>query len=68
MALVLFGGCAALEPQAFTSAAQKLHADGKEYDADTGASIYAENSKSLYEKINPGNSVRGVVLFDIPRT
>lgn len=56
------------QAQAFTSAAQKLHADGKEYDADTGAAIYVENSRSLYEKINPGNSVRGVVLFDIPRT
>ncbi|MEU6712348.1 DUF4352 domain-containing protein [Nonomuraea sp. NPDC046802] len=55
------------EAQAFTSAAQKLHADGKEYEADSGAAIYLKNSKSLYEKINPGNSVQGVVLFDIPK-
>ncbi|WP_433436009.1 DUF4352 domain-containing protein [Nonomuraea sp. CA-141351] len=55
------------EAQAFTSAAQKLHADGKEYEADAGAAIYLKDSKSLYEKINPGNSVQGVVLFDIPK-
>ncbi|MEV4567261.1 DUF4352 domain-containing protein [Nonomuraea sp. NPDC049419] len=54
------------EAQAFTSSAQKLYANGKEYEADSSASIYLEGSKSFYEKINPGNSVRGVVLFDIP--
>ena len=37
---------------------QKLHADGKEFDVDSGAAIYLEDSKSLYEKINPGNKVR----------
>jgi hypothetical protein len=55
------------EAQTFTGAAQTLHADGKEFDADGGATIYMEDSKSLYENINPGNSVDGVVLFDIPK-
>lgn len=55
------------EAQAFTSMAQKLRADGKEFEADAGAAIYLKDSKSLYEKINPGNSVQGVVLFDIPK-
>ncbi|WP_113699200.1 DUF4352 domain-containing protein [Nonomuraea lactucae] len=55
------------EAQAFTSTAQKLHAGGKEYEADAGAAIYLKDSKSLYEKINPGNNVKGVVLFDVPK-
>ncbi|MFI6909863.1 DUF4352 domain-containing protein [Nonomuraea sp. NPDC050394] len=57
------------EAQAFSGSAQKLF-DGKgaEYEASSEAAIYLQDSKSLYEKINPGNSVRGVVLFDIPKT
>jgi hypothetical protein len=55
------------EAQAFSSTAQKLHANGKEFDADAGASIYMDDSRSLYEKINPGNKVRGIVLFDVPK-
>lgn len=55
------------EAQTFTSVAQKLHADGKEFEADASAAIYLTDSKSLYEKINPGNSVQGVVLFDVPK-
>ena len=56
------------EAQAFTGVAQKLYdAGGKEYEASSEAAIYLEDSKSLYEEINPGNSVRGVVLFDVPK-
>ncbi|MBN6053226.1 DUF4352 domain-containing protein [Nonomuraea sp. RK-328] len=55
------------EAQAFTSVEQKLHAAGKEYEADAGAAIYLKDSKSLYEKINPGNSVQGVIVFDVPK-
>ncbi|MFI6534202.1 DUF4352 domain-containing protein [Nonomuraea sp. NPDC050547] len=57
------------EAQAFSGSAQKLF-DGKgaEYEASSEAAIYLQDSKSLYEKINPGNSVKGVVLFDIPKT
>ncbi|MEU6998988.1 DUF4352 domain-containing protein [Nonomuraea sp. NPDC046570] len=56
------------EQQAFSSSAQKLYAKGKEYEASAEAAIYLENSKSLYEEINPGNSVKGIVLFDVPKT
>ncbi|GGO70842.1 hypothetical protein GCM10012289_35180 [Nonomuraea cavernae] len=56
------------EAQAFTSSTQKLYAKGKEFEADSGATIYLESSKSPYEKINPGNKVNGIVLFDIPKS
>ncbi|GAA4576364.1 DUF4352 domain-containing protein [Planotetraspora kaengkrachanensis] len=55
--------------QAFTGEAQKLFdATGKEFSADSEAAIYlGQASKSLYEEINPGNSVKGIVVFDVPR-
>ncbi|GAA2666915.1 DUF4352 domain-containing protein [Nonomuraea recticatena] len=56
------------EAQTFMAAAQRLHAGGKQYEADSGASIYLDDAKSLYETINPGNVVKGVVLFDVPKT
>ncbi|MEV4526299.1 DUF4352 domain-containing protein [Streptosporangium sp. NPDC049304] len=57
------------EAQAFTGGAQKLYDDrGREFEADDGAAIYLEDSKSLYEDINPGNSVKGIVLFDLAKS
>ncbi|WP_435830900.1 DUF4352 domain-containing protein [Microtetraspora glauca] len=56
------------EAQSFAGDAQKLlDASGKEYSADSEAALYLGESKSLYEQVNPGNSVRGVVLFDVPK-
>ena len=56
------------EAQSFFGNNQLLHdARGREYEADAEASLYLENSKSLYEEINPGNTVRGIVLFDVPQ-
>jgi len=56
------------EPQSFFGDDQKLiSADGKEYSADTEAAIYLEDSQSLYEEINPGNQVKGIVIFDVPK-
>jgi hypothetical protein len=38
------------------------------YEADTSAAIYLdEESNAFLEEINPGNSVNGVILFDIPK-
>lgn len=55
------------EPQTFIGDSQKLFdAKGREYSASTEAAIYLGSSKSLYEEINPGNTVKGVVLFDLP--
>ncbi|MEV1246680.1 DUF4352 domain-containing protein [Nonomuraea sp. NPDC050022] len=56
------------EAQAFNGGAQRLYdSEGKEYEASSEAAIYLEDSKSLYEDINPGNSVEGIVLFDVPK-
>lgn len=42
--------------------------DGKnrEFAADTEAAIYLDDSNSFLNEINPGNSVEGVVVFDVP--
>lgn len=46
---------------------QKLiDAQGREFSANTEAAIYLENSNTFIEEINPGNSLEGVVVFDIP--
>ncbi|MBE1537351.1 DUF4352 domain-containing protein [Actinomadura algeriensis] len=41
---------------------------GREFQADTEAAIWSnEETKSFLEQINPGNSVKGVVIFDVPK-
>jgi hypothetical protein len=40
---------------------------GRKFSADSEASIYDDSSQVLYEEINPGNSVKGKVYFDIPK-
>lgn len=43
-------------------------ATNKRYSADSGASIYASsNGSTWYDQINPGNSVSGAVIFDVPK-
>ncbi|MFJ6676259.1 DUF4352 domain-containing protein [Actinosynnema sp. NPDC091369] len=54
-------------PQSFFGENQKVFdAAGKQYSADSTAAIYLGDAKSLYEEINPGNQVAGVVVFDVP--
>ncbi|GGO26958.1 DUF4352 domain-containing protein [Microbispora bryophytorum] len=56
------------EAQSFAGSVQKLiDADGREYEADTGAALWLKDSKSMYEQINPGLSVDGTVVFDVPK-
>jgi hypothetical protein len=56
------------EPQSFSSSEQTMYdAEDREFSADDSASIYIEDSNSLYTEINPGNKVKGVVAFDIPK-
>jgi hypothetical protein len=56
------------EAQSFFGNNQKLlDSKGRKYEADAEAAIYLADSKSLYEEINPGNSVKGRVLFDVPK-
>jgi hypothetical protein len=48
---------------------QKLLDDkGRTFSSDDEASIYADSDASLFsEEINPGNTLKGVVVFDIPK-
>jgi hypothetical protein len=56
------------ESQMFDDSAQELHdTKGRQFDADTSADIDIDNSNSFLEDINPGNSVKGVVVFDVPK-
>jgi len=43
-----------------------LNAEGQEYSADTEAALYLEESSSLFEEINPGNTLNSKVVFDVP--
>lgn len=57
------------EPQGLTDTAQELYGPGgKKYAADSEAAIYAnEQNEVLYNDINPGNTVKGLLLFDVPK-
>lgn len=55
--------------QTLFSANQKLkNASGIEYSSDDTATMYAApDSSTWYSDINPGNTVEGVIVFDIPK-
>lgn len=57
------------EPQSLTDTAQELYGPGgKKYEADSEAAIYAnKHNEVLYNDINPGNTVKGLLLFDVPK-
>ena len=57
------------EAQSLFSSNQKLlNAQSQQYAADDTATMYAApNSSSWYSNINPGNSVEGIIVFDIPK-
>jgi hypothetical protein len=57
------------KPQTFFGSNQRLfNRKGQEYEASNEAAIYLEDSRSLYEEINPGNYVWGTVVFDVPES
>ncbi|GHG44567.1 hypothetical protein GCM10011331_03220 [Flavimobilis marinus] len=54
-------------PQYFFGDNQTLvDGEGREHSADSEAAIYLEDSASLAEEVNPGNTVTGTVVFDLP--
>lgn len=57
------------QQQLFAESAQKLlNADGLQYSSDSMASLYNSNNTDTWlNQINPGNSVQGVIVFDIPK-
>lgn len=55
------------EPGSFFGDNQYLvDTEGRKASADTEAAVYLPESQSLYEEINPGNTLTGTVVFDIP--
>jgi hypothetical protein len=50
----------------FGDNASLFNAEGQEFSADSEAAIYLEESSSLYEEINPGNTLNSKVVFDVP--
>jgi Domain of unknown function (DUF4352) len=55
------------EPQSFFGEnATLFNADGQKFSADSEAAIYLAEAQSLYEEINPGNSVASKIVFDVP--
>jgi hypothetical protein len=55
------------EPQSFFGDnASLFNAQGQKFSSDSEAGMYLENSDSLYEDINPGNTLNSKVIFDVP--
>ncbi|CNG78645.1 Mpr protein [Mycobacterium tuberculosis] len=53
----------------FTDVNQTLiDSKGRKFEADPEASAWtSQESKSFFEQINPGNSVKGTLIYDVPR-
>jgi hypothetical protein len=56
------------EAQSLFGDNQTLFIGGKKYSADTKAAIYLDDSKSIFEEINPGNTLNGIIVFDVPKS
>ena len=55
-------------PQDLDGNAQRLYAvDGSRYQVDGGATVRA-GSGMLFARINPGNSVSGTLVYDVPQS
>lgn len=53
--------------QIFDASSQTLlDAEGRTHSADSGAAIYLPDANSFLTSVNPGNTVDGIVVFDIP--
>lgn len=50
----------------FVSNQYAFDARGRKFTADSTASMYDDASRLLFEDVNPGNSIRGRVYFDMP--
>ena len=55
------------EAQYFDASSQKaLDGQGREYSADSGSAIYLDNPNSFLEQLNPGSTVDGQLVYDVP--
>ncbi len=57
------------EARTLDSSSQKLFdTAGREYSASGEASIYLDKSNSFLNEINPGNTVKAILVYDVPKT
>lgn len=55
------------EAVTFSGSSQKLIDDqGREHESDSVASLYIPDNDVLFTSINPGNTVVGTIVFDLP--
>jgi hypothetical protein len=56
------------EPRTFTGANQKAYVGAAEYHNDSTAEFYINSdTQTFLEDVNPGDSVKGKLVFDIPK-
>ena len=54
--------------QMLADSSQKVRdAKGREFSSDTTAAIYMKDNQVFINEINPGNSVKGTLVFDMPK-
>lgn len=54
--------------EVFDSSSQKAYAGTTEFSVDGAAELAAnEDAQTFFENINPGNKVKGVLIFDVPK-
>lgn len=52
----------------FDSSSQKAYAGTTEFSVDGAAELAVnEDAQTFFENINPGNKVKGVLIFDVPK-
>ena len=55
------------EAQMFNDSEHKLvDTEGREHSADGEAAIYVPGNDSFLENVNPGNTLKGTIVFDVP--
>lgn len=57
------------EPQTMFADSQKVYdSEGREFSADTSSMMYMDGGSDAWLKeINPGNTLKGAILFDVPK-
>lgn len=56
------------EARTFAASSQYAYdTEGRKFDTDSAAALYVSDSNSFLDDINPGNTSKGVIVFDIPK-
>jgi hypothetical protein len=56
------------EPQLLMDSAQVVYdAQGRKFSPDSAAGLYLEGNEVLFTEVNPGNTVKGILVFDMPK-